>query len=581
MAKRSKRPSKDSPDPVIAYFSMEIGLEPGMNTYSGGLGILAGDMIRAAADGKIPMVGVSLIHRLGYFRQELSPSGEQIEHDADWSVEEKLKEQPERVTVQIEGRDVVIRCWKYKVRGASGGAVPVYLLDADLPENDPGDRTLTDKLYGGNKHYRLRQEMILGIGGVRMLRALGYAAPYRYHMNEGHAALLALELLDESAREHGRDLFEHEDIERVRRQCVFTTHTPVPAGHDQYPLGMVERTLGRSDIFENHEVFCCDGVLNLTYLALNLSHYVNGVAKKHGEVSMAMLQPKRSELTYEIDWITNGVHAATWAAPQFQALFDRYLPGWREDSYSLRNALVIPPQAIWRAHAATKTELIFRAASQSGQELSMDALTIGFARRATAYKREDLIFDDIERLRALSHPTRPIQLIFAGKAHPEDHDGKEIIRRVFHARSKLTPHIEIVYLENYDFELAKVLVAGCDVWLNTPEPPLEASGTSGMKAAINGVPSLSVLDGWWLEGCVEGVTGWPIGPRPGDPDIPRERRREDALSLYNRLEKDVIPLFYNNWDRYVDMMRHCIALNGSFFHAQRMLQQYVSKAYFC
>tara|TARA_R110002096_G_scaffold385536_1_gene579379 strand:- start:14549 stop:16285 length:1737 start_codon:yes stop_codon:yes gene_type:complete len=576
----ASEPSSNADSPVVAYFSMEIALHPAMKTYSGGLGVLAGDMIRAAADSGVPMVAVSLIHRLGYFRQELNPEGYQIEHDANWPIEEHLEKLPQRVLLSVEGREVMLRAWKYNVSGVKGAIVPVYLLDSNLSENCEGDRGLTDKLYGGNGRYRLLQEMILGIGGVRLLRALGYNNVSRFHMNEGHAALIGLELLDESAKSRGRKTFDHEDVEHVRRQCVFTTHTPVSAGHDQFPLSVAQGALGRADIFDNHEVFCCDGVLNMTYLALNLSHYVNGVAKKHGEVSRAMLQPKRDELNYQIDWITNGVHTATWAAPPFQEIFDRYLPGWREDSYSLRNALIIPPQAVWRAHAVAKYDLIARVNSSQGSELNVDALTVGFARRAATYKRGDLIFHDLDRLRALSSPTRPIQLIFAGKAHPADNEGKEIIRRIFHARTQLAPNIEVAYLENYDMELAKLLVAGCDVWLNTPEPPLEASGTSGMKAAVNGVPSLSVLDGWWLEGCVEGVTGWAIGSLPGSPVSSGDRRLNDANSLYNKLENEIIPLFYNQWGRYVETMRHCIALNGSFFSAQRMLQQYVSKAYF-
>ena len=325
---------------TIAYFSMEIGLEPAMPTYSGGLGVLAGDTIRSAADLQVPMVAVTMLYRKGYFYQQLDASGWQREGPVEWIVEDYLVELPQRVTVTIEGRSVHLRVWQYDVNGATGSSVPVYFLDVDVPENAEWDRTLTHYLYGGDRHYRLCQEVVLGIGGVRMLRALGYNQVDRFHMNEGHASLLTLELLDEAAKKAGRSTLTHEDVESVRKQCVFTTHTPVPAGHDQFPMDLVNQVLGRRDVYEMHEVFCCEGVLNMTYLALNLSHYVNGVAKRHGEVSQLMFAP------YKIDAITNGVHAATWTSQALQQLFDRYIPGWRKDSFSLRYALSIPKQEL-------------------------------------------------------------------------------------------------------------------------------------------------------------------------------------------------------------------------------------------
>lgn len=558
---------------TIAYFSMEIGLEAGIPTYSGGLGVLAGDTIRAAADLKLPMVGMTLLHRKGYFYQHLDARGQQTEEPVRWVIEDFLTEVDRRVSVTIENREVTIRAWKYEVAGPGGFCVPVYFLDADLSENSDWDRSLTHYLYGGDQRYRLAQEVILGIGGVRMLRALGHLAVERYHMNEGHSSLLALELLDEEAARAGRQALTREDVEKVREQCVFTTHTPVAAGHDQFPMSLVNQIIGRHEVEEMRDVFCCGDLLNMTYLALNLSHYVNGVAKKHGEISRHLFAG------YNIDAITNGIHAATWAAVPFVRLYDHYIPGWRQDSFSLRYALSIPKQEIWLAHVATKKSLIQSVNQQTNVGMDVDMLTLGFARRSATYKRAELLFADTERLKAMAGKSGGLQIVFAGKAHPRDTAGKELIMRIFSAKETLRDSVKIAYLENYNLEMGKMMTAGVDVWLNTPQPPLEASGTSGMKAAVNGVPSLSVLDGWWIEGCIEGVTGWAIGTAEAGAGVGDGHER-DAESLYEKLERIVMPLFYRDRSGFIDVMRHAIALNGSFFNTHRMLQQYVLKAYF-
>jgi starch phosphorylase len=556
----------------VAYFSMEIAVASDVPTYAGGLGVLAGDLLRAAADLRVPMIGISLIHRMGYLDQELDAAGNQTERPAPWSPEARATELPERVFVQIEGRRVELRAFRMDIAGAAARTVPVLLLDANLPGNASEDRALTDHLYGGDARYRLSQEIVLGIGGVRMLRALGCLAVERFHMNEGHAALLGLELLDESARAGGRARFDHTDVEHVRKLCVFTTHTPVAAGHDQFPLDMAAGVLGRKEIFDMHEVFCCEGVLNMTFLALTLSHYVNGVAKRHREVSQQLFSK------YRIDAITNGVHAATWATPAFQALFDRHIPGWREDNLSLRYALNIPRRDVSAAHLDAKRMLFDRVRHDSGRRLEEGKFTIGFGRRATPYKRAGLLLSDTERLSRIAREVGPIQLVFAGKAHPRDEAGKQVIRDVIARLGRLDGAIASVYLADYDMDLGKLMVSGVDLWLNTPEPPLEASGTSGMKAAVNGVPSLSILDGWWLEGHVEGVTGWAIGTRSQPRNSPDGAR--DAEDLYEQLERVILPLYYTRPDEYVDVMRHAIALTGSFFNAHRMLQQYLTLAYF-
>ena len=554
---------------MIAYFTMEIGLEPAMPTYAGGLGILAGDTVRSAADLRLAMVAVSLVHRKGYFHQRLDRHGRQSEEPVQWVVEDFLEEMGPRVAVNLEGRDVLLRAWKYEVQGISGNVLPIYFLDTDLPENSDADRELTHFLYGGDSRYRLSQEVVLGIGGVRILRALGYDGTTRFHMNEGHSSLLTLELLREQALAKGRSSVLQEDIDHVRSVCVFTTHTPVPSGHDRFPMELASRVVGQHRLFELKERCCFDGQLNLTYLALNLSRYVNGVAMSHGEVS------KRMFAGYAIDAITNGVHPPTWVAEPFRELYDRYIPGWRLDNFSLRYALSIPGEAIRAAHRRAKRHLIERVNHETNAGFDLDVVTLGFARRATSYKRADLLLQDPERLLAIAAQVGPLQVVYAGKAHPQDAEGKKLIEGIFQIQESLKDRVKIAYLENYEMDLARNITSGVDVWLNTPEPPLEASGTSGMKAALNGVPSLSVMDGWWVEGHIEGLTGWSIG-EPGDA---RNSSREDAGPLYEKLEGSVVPTFYRQPDRFVDIMRHAIALNGSFFHTQRMLQEYLCKAY--
>jgi len=559
-------------DRKVAYFSMEIAIQQGIPTYSGGLGVLAGDMIRSAADAKVPMVAVTLLHRKGYFYQRLDASGQQTEEPSSWVVEDFLQKQDATITLEIEGRTVRVGAWKYDVTGLGGFAVPVLFLDTDLPENSAWDRTLTDYLYGGDDHYRLCQEVILGIGGARMLQALGHKSIERFHMNEGHAALLALELLDEQLEKVGRTSITPEDVEAVKERCVFTTHTPVVAGHDQFPMDMVRKVISH-EALEIEGLSCCGGLVNLTYLALNLSRYVNGVAKRHGEVSRLMFAP------YTIDSITNGVHGPTWVSPSFQALFDRHIPGWREDNFSLRYALSIPKEEIWAAHLEAKRELVQYVNRETNAGMHVDALTLGFARRAAVYKRGDLLFQDPARLRAIVAKAGPLQVVYAGKAHPMDQSGKDLIRRIFEAAGALKNDVKVAYLANYDMAMGKLITAGADVWLNTPEPPQEASGTSGMKSALNGVPSLSILDGWWIEGCIEGVTGWAIGERVLT-GAPHADRAADAAALYDKLENVVLPAFYRDRDRFLNVMLHSIALNGSFFNTQRMIEQYCLRAYF-
>ncbi len=555
--------------PTVAYFSMEVGLEPTIPTYSGGLGILAGDTLRAAADLGLPVIGVTLLHRKGYFRQHLDAQGNQAESPYTWSPSQFLESMAPRVAVTLSGRQVLVRAWRYLVRGVSGYQVPVYFLDTALDENSSWDQTLTDFLYGGDPHYRLCQEVVLGMGGLALLAALGHRVQ-TYHMNEGHSALLTLGLLAEQAA--GRRVREITAAAReaIRRRCVFTTHTPVPAGHDQFPADLVRQVLGGEWEATLKAAGCClNTTLNMTYLALTFSHYVNGVAMRHGEISRSMFP------NYPINCITNGVHAATWTAEPLQRLYDRHIPEWRRDNLHLRYAISLPLGELLQAHAESKQVLLAEVERRRGRRLDPSALTIGFARRATPYKRPDLLFTDLDRLRRIAKLVGPVQVLYGGKAHPHDEAGKALIRHTFEAAAALGDTVRVLYLEEYDVALAKQLCAGVDVWLNTPQKPQEASGTSGMKAALNGVPSLSILDGWWIEGHLEGTTGWSIGEDGNSPSDPAQ----EALSLYDKLEYVIVPLFYRRPLAFAEVMRSCIAFNGSFFNAQRMMVQYLQNAY--
>ena len=555
----------------VAYFSMEIALEPDIPTYSGGLGVLSGDTLRSAADLGVPMVAITLAHRKGYFRQVLDRFGNQSESPSPWQPSERLELMDGTTRVPIEGRHVQVRAWRYLITGVGGHRVPVYLLDTDCPENSEWDRTLTDSLYGGDRHYRLCQEAVLGIGGVRILRRLGHTGVTIFHMNEGHAALLTLALLEERLGSSDLGTATEKDLEEVRRQCVFTTHTPVPAGHDQFARDAMRQILGPERAAALNVTHCCpDEVLNMTFLGLRFSHYINGVAMHHGEISRDMFP------TYPIRAITNGVHAVTWTSPPFQEIYDRHVPEWRRDNVYLRYIIGVATDEIQSAHTRTKQSLFDQVKSKTGVALDPSVMTIGFARRAATYKRFDLLFTEGARLREITEVTGPLQIIFAGKAHPQDEAGKAQIRHVFEQAAQLeSEHLKVVYVEDYDMAWGRSLTSGVDLWLNTPQQPYEASGTSGMKAALNGVPSLSILDGWWIEGCLEGLTGWSIG-KAADVSGPAT---EEAASLYNKLD-EIVKLFYQRPASYGEVMRTAIAINGSFFHTQRMVSQYLANAYF-
>ena len=569
---------------LIAYFSMEIGLEPHIPTYSGGLGVLAGDTLRAAADMGLPYAGVTLLYRDGYFTQRLA-EGRQVEDPTVWSPESVLEEMPQRGYVPIEGRQVIVRAFRLMLRGAAGHYVPVYYLDTDVPENAPDDRGITRALYTGNSDWRIKQEAVLGIGGRRMLRAFTHDVAC-FHMNEGHAVFLTVELLSEHLARFDKSEIDQECIRHARQRCVFTTHTPIEAGHDRFPIERVRAIVGDHPVFHRPDLYGEGDTLNTTVLALNLSRFANGVSRKHGEVSRAMFPRQR------IDSITNGVHAASWVCGPIARLFDEHLPAWRTVNSELRLAPRIPGPDLWAAHQEAKRELVRAVDTLTGARLDPEAFTICFARRATAYKRGAMLVSDPERLRRLAASAGRLQILYAGKAHPHDGLGKGIIKQVNDAIATIAgepgSEVRIVFVPNYDIGLARTLAAGSDLWLNTPEPPLEASGTSGMKAALNGVPSLSSMDGWWIEGCIEGITGWGIGTaltidrtlsgQKLGVEASADLFRHDAEEMYAKLER-IVPLYYTQRERWIEIMKAAICVNGSHFTTERMLRDYLLKAY--
>ena len=473
------------------------------------------------------------------------------------------------VAVAIEGREVWIRPWLFCLTCPLGHRIPVLLLDTDLDQNSPDDRQITDHLYGGDEAYRLKQEIVLGIGGARMLQALGFDIK-TYHLNEGHAALLTLHLLRyfrQPAEDvaPGKSPYNHA---QVREYCIFTTHTPVEAAFDKFSYQLVERLL--DDYIEIAEIkrFAGQDHLNMTQLALQLSGRTNGVSERHAETTSRLFPG------YRVRAITNGVHAPSWTHASFAHLYQDHFPHWAHEPEVLTGADQLADELIWNAHQEAKRDLLVQINDASATALRLDVPLIGFARRMTQYKRPDLLFSDLDRIVAIARQ-RAFQVVFAGIAHPSDGLGQSLIESINHHIREIANAIPVVFLPNYDIRIAASLVSGADVWLNTPQPPLEASGTSGMKAALNGVLNLSVLDGWWLEAHIEGVTGWAIGAS-GDG---AETHAGDAEDLYRKLEQAVLPLYYDDRPRWIWMMKQAISKIGSYFNSARMMRRYATEAY--
>lgn len=558
----------------VAYFSMEVALADDVPTYSGGLGVLAGDHLRAAADIGVPLVGVTLLYHGGYFAQHVDAEGRQHEAPVRWDPAAHLERLPIHVTVPVAGRRVRVGVWRAVITGVRGHEVPVYFLDTRVPGNAEEDQAISDALYGGDNTMRMAQELVLGIGGMALLAALGRPAA-THHMNEGHSAFLALALLDQVEGMGDEEAWEH-----VRSRCVFTTHTPVAAGHDRFERDLVHAMLEPrwTAALERRGLLHGDS-LNMTELALAAARRTNGVSLRHAAVTREMFPGQAVEA------VTNGVHAATWAVPPVAELLDEHVPQWRVDNAALRYAGGIPLADLRDAHRAAKAAMVAGVAERTGVTLDPEALTLGVARRATAYKRTSLVLSRPERLRAVVEAHGPLQFVFAGKAHPRDEAGKGLIRAVVEAARDLGDALTVVFVEDYSMAVGRLLCGGVDVWCNTPVRPHEASGTSGMKAAVNGVPSLSVLDGWWIEGHVEGVTGWSIGAEPdvagaesGDPGSD-PTYAADAESFCDKLQDVVAPLYYGDPDGFAAVQRGAMALNGSFFTTERMVREYAVCCY--
>lgn len=541
---------------------MEIALEGDVPTYSGGLGVLAGDTIRSCADLQIPMVAITLTYNAGYFYQMVAPDGRQVERDIRWDFSANFDHLPEKIELKLQDKTLVVGVWRYDVVGRSGFVVPVILLDTDLPENEPWQRNLTRVLYDASPFQRIVQEMILGICGIRMLDKLGFKNINTYHMNEGHAAFLILELLKRLG-----------SIDEVKKHCVFTTHTPVRAGHDKFDYHLVQDVF-RDQLHPDIKVLGGEHELNMTVLALNGSRYCNAVAMKHGEISRKMFPD------YQIDHITNGIHMSYWLSPYMHVLFDNELgTAWHHDYHSLEHALELNSVEVWRAHQKSKLDFLDYEKSHSWVLLDEKLLTIGFARRVTEYKRPLLLFSDLERFAKIV--SGKVQFIFAGKAHPADNQAKTFIKNINDFSDYLwnSFRIRVVFLENYDMDLAKLMVSGVDVWMNNPRRYREASGTSGMKAALNGVLNFSVLDGWWIEGYqMDPLAGWTIGPGPEIPDADMKDDWVDAEDLYVKLQDEIIPTWRKNQGEWMERMKHAIRL-ASFFNTHRMVEEYAEKAY--
>ncbi len=566
------------PDPKtaidVAYFSMEIMLETDIPNYAGGLGVLAGDLLRSCADTRTSAVGVSLIYSGKFMKQIVHPDGSQEFEERDWQKSDQLTQLPNQVKVELDGVEAVIGCWRYDIVGLDGFVVPVYLLDLDLMENPQWIREITQNLYDSSQgHFRICQEVVLGIGGIKMLRDLGYQDIKTYHINEGHGAFALLELLAERG---------YQD-DAVRKSCVFTTHTPMPEGHDRFAYDFAYKYAGKYLPWHIRKL-AGDDCLNMTLLGINLSHTSLAVSQKHRKVTEHLFPG------FHFEYVTNGIHARSWVGSYFQDLFERYLPGWLEDPSLLKDAVEkLPDDVLWHVHKESKNELVTYVNKHMpnvlpyvGYEMKpwdyfdTHTLTISLARRPVAYKRPLLIYKDIERLARIG--AGKIQIIQCGRSSPHDAISQDFIHQIIEISNRLRGVMKIAFLENYSPKIARQLVCGTDVWLNTPRRPLEASGTSGMKAAANGVLNFSVLDGWWIEGYqMDPLSGFAIGPSDERVE-PDNNDDADAMDLYDKLESEIVPLYYDRRPEWISRMKHAITL-AAHFNTHRVLAEYKSKAW--
>jgi glycogen phosphorylase len=548
----------NKPSVSTAYFSMEIGFDERIPNYAGGLGILAGDTIKAALDLKYNMVAVTLLYKKGYFKQNIDDNGVQTESEDTWDYENILHKLETKTTIAVNGEQVQIQIWQYTLVNEDH-SVPVYFLDTDLPSNSILMRSLSSNLYPTEN--QLLQEAILGIGGVQVLFDLGYKLFDNYHLNETHASMVTLALLEKL-----------QDSTTVKEHICFTTHTPLIGGHEKWTKNQLEILLENK--YLKHiptKLWETDQTLNMAKLCLEFSKYANGVALKHQQVSQQMYPE------YKIKAVTNGIHSSTWTSSHLVKIFNKQIPEWKTWAFSLREAIKINDEDIVNAHKLAKADLLEEVKKYDDickTEFDPNVFTIGFARRAAGYKRHNFIFTDLERLEKIAKKHGGIQFVFAGKAYPTDTEGKKVIQQIHEINKKTSGNIRLVFIPNYNMRIGKLITNGVDLWLNNPIPPLEASGTSGMKASLNGVPNFSILDGWWIEGCIEGVTGWAIGDLcEGDRCI-----SDELENMYHKLDEIILPLYKNQLE-WARIMKQSIAINGSYFNTHRMLMEYVTEAY--
>ena len=555
---------------MIAYFVMECAVDSRIPTYSGGLGILAGDTLQSFADLEVPAVGITLLWKNGFNNQKLSNDGTQINSPQDWDIEKYMQPTNIKIKIPLGGKDVTITAFKYAVESIKGdNEIDVYFLTPDTPENDPETRKICDRLYIEGGLTRLKQEIILGIGGYEMLKKLNYR-PFLYHINESHSAFLIAGLM--------KDI---DDLNRVKSRVVFTTHTPIPAAFDKFEMKDVADMLGRycdkQVLYEIYQEKLEDkDELNLSWLAIKNAKNVVAVSRKHKFVSEHIFEG------YKLKYVTNGIHHVKWASPHHKMLYTKYIAGWEEDPDLLRGASCIPDGDFVQAHILCKETLIEMINSETDSSFVTSDFTIAMAKRITHYKRNNLILSNPDKLIDIAEKKGAIQIIFAGKAHPADTDGLSIVKSIYDASryiSSKTKKVKIAFLENYNIHKANIILSGVDLWLNNPTRPLEASGTSGMKASLNGVPNFSVLDGWWLEACMEGINGWSIGPRTAWTDLSYSDDMHDLNDMYGKLEFNILDLYYKNYSDYIKIMKMAVSSIAPHFNTHRMVSEYVTDLY--
>lgn len=555
---------------MIAYFVMECAVDSRIPTYSGGLGILAGDTLQSFADLEVPAVCVTLLWKSGFTGQKLASDGTQLDSIQEWDVEKYMQPANIKIKIPLGGKDVTLTAYKYTIESTKGdNEIDAYFLTPDVPENDPETRKICDRLYIEGGLTRLKQEIILGIGGYEMLKAIKYK-PFLYHINESHSAFLIASLM--------KDM---NDLNRVKSRVVFTTHSPIPATFDKFAMkdvaAMLERYVDKHVLYEIYQEKLEDNdELNLSWLAIKNAKNVVAVSRKHKFVSEQIFEG------YRLKYVTNGIHHIKWASAHHKMLYTKYIKGWEDDPDLLRGVACIPDSEFAQAHILSKESLIEMVNSESDASFIPEDFTIAMAKRVTQYKRNNLILSNPNKLIDIAERKGNIQIIFAGKTHPADPDGIAMIKSIHNASQYIaskTKKVKIAFLENYNIHKANIILAGVDLWLNNPVRPLEASGTSGMKASLNGVPNFSVLDGWWLEACMEGINGWGIGPRPAWTDLSYSDDVQDLNDIYGKLEFNILDLYYKNFSDYLKIMKMAVSSIAPYFNTHRMVSEYVTDLY--